>query len=434
MQLVLLGKSYEVAEGSSVGDLLKAQDAENFKKYLAVRLEDGTLCDLFAPIHKSQTAEALTFQDEAGKKVFFHSASHLMAMAVKKLFPSARLAIGPAIENGFYYDFDLDEAFTAEDLLKIEKEMLSLAKKSIRPVRFTLPRQEAIAKMEALGEPYKVELIRDLPEGETLSFYQMDDFVDLCVGPHLPNLSYIKAFKLTQLAGAYWRGSEKNKMLRRIYGTAFPSKEELSAHLERLEDMKRRDHNKIGRDLEFFTTVDYIGQGLPILLPKGAKVIQILERFVEDEEERRGYVRTKTPFMAKRDLYKVSGHWDHYRDGMFVMGNADDEEAEVFALRPMTCPFQFQVYLNRTRSYRDLPMRLGETSTLFRNESSGEMHGLIRVRQFTISEGHIACTPDQVETEFRGCLELAQYLLELLGLDDDVSYRFSKWDENNPDK
>lgn len=434
MELILFGKAYDVPEGSSVGELIKTHYADDFKKYLAIRLQDGSLRDLFAPIDASQKVEPLTFADEAGRKVFFHSASHLMAMAVKKLFPAAKLAIGPATQNGFYYDFDMDEAFTAEDLQKIEKEMQSLAKKSIRPARFTLPRQEAIVKMEQLGEPYKVELINDLPEGEVLSFYQMDDFIDLCVGPHLPNLSYIKAFKLTQLAGAYWRGSEKNKMLRRIYGTAFPTKEELNAHLEHVEEMKRRDHNKIGRDLEYFTTVDYIGQGLPILMPKGAKVIQILERFVEDEEERRGYLLTKTPFLAKRELYKISGHWDHYRDGLFILGDPDDEAAEVFALRPMTCPFQFQVYLNRTRSYRDLPMRLGETSTLFRNESSGEMHGLIRVRQFTISEGHLACTPEQVEAEFRGCVELAQYFLGILGLDEDVSYRFSKWDESNKEK
>ena len=434
MELKLFGKSYEVAEGSSVGDLLKAEYAQDFKKYLAVEWEDGSLHELFAPISKGQSVKPLTFEDEAGRKVFFHSASHLMAMAVKKLFPSAKLAIGPAIENGFYYDFDIEEAFSAEDLRKIEKEMLSLAKKSIRPMRFTLPRSEAIAQMKTLGEPYKVELIEDLPEEEELSFYQMGDFLDLCVGPHVPNLSYIKAFKLIQLAGAYWRGSEKNKMLRRIYGTAFPTKEQLQERLDHLEDLKRRDHNKIGRELEFFTTVDYIGQGLPIMLPKGTKVLQILQRFVEDEEERRGYLRTKTPYLAKRDLYKISGHWDHYRDGMFVLGDSEDEEGEVFALRPMTCPFQFQVYLNRTRSYRDLPMRLGETSPLFRNESSGEMHGLIRVRQFTISEGHIACTPEQVEGEFRACVELAQFMLEALGFQEDVSYRFSKWDENNRDK
>jgi len=434
MELIIFGECRRVPEGSSVGDWLKDNRPDEFKRYLAVRLEDGSVRDLFASIEASQAVTPLTFEDVEGRKVFFHSASHLLAMAVKKLFPEAKLAIGPAIENGFYYDFDREEAFTAEDLQKIEKEMHRLAKKGIRPSRLVLSREDAIARMEALDEPYKTELICDLPEDAPLSFYQMDHFVDLCAGPHVPNVSVIKAMKLTQLAGAYWRGSEKNKMLRRVYGTAFPTREELEAHLERLEEAKRRDHNRIGRELEYFTTVDYIGQGLPILMPKGAKVLQILERFVEDEEERRGYLRTMTPFMAKRDLYKVSGHWDHYRDGMFIMGDGDAEEGEVFALRPMTCPFQFQVYLNRTRSYRDLPMRLGETSTLFRNESSGEMHGLIRVRQFTISEGHIACLPEQVEGEFRGCLELAQYLLDLLGFSEDVSYRFSKWDEHNREK
>ncbi|MEG0493608.1 MAG: threonine--tRNA ligase [Clostridia bacterium] len=434
MILTMFQHDYEVAEHSSVGDLLKAERPEELKQYLAVKLEDGTMVDLFAPQEQGGMVTPVTFADPEGRKVFFHSASHLMAMAVKSLFPQAKLAIGPAIENGFYYDFDIAESFTNEDLQKIEKEMTHLAKKSIRPERFTLPRAEAVALMEQAGEPYKVELINDLPEDEVLSFYRMGDYVDLCVGPHLPNLSYLKAFKLTQVAGAYWRGSEKNKMLRRIYGTAYPTKEELSTYLEYVEDMKRRDHNKIGRDLEYFTTVDYIGQGLPIMLPKGTTVLKLLQRWVEDEEESRGYQQTKTPLMAKRDLYKISGHWDHYRDGMFIMGDPDDEEAEVFALRPMTCPFQFQAYLNRTRSYRDLPMRLSETSTLFRNESSGEMHGLIRVRQFTISEGHLACTPEQVEGEFRGCLDLAQYLLKTLGLDQDVSYRFSKWDENDREK
>ena len=434
MELTIFGKSYEVESGSTAGEILKNEFSENFKQYLAIQLADGKVVDLFAPINESQEVTPLTFADEQGKKVFFHSASHLMAMAVKKLFPEAKLAIGPAIENGFYYDFDIETSFTPEDLKKIEKEMQKIAKKSIRPERSVLPRSEALELMESLQEPYKVELINDLPEDEVLSFYRMGDFIDLCVGPHLPNLSYIKAFKLTQIAGAYWRGSEKNKMLRRIYGTAFPTKDELAQHLEYLEDLKKRDHNKLGRELEYFTTVDYIGQGLPILLPKGTKVITLLQRWVEDEEEKRGYLQTKTPLMAKRDLFKISGHWDHYRDGMFIMGDPDDETAEVFALRPMTCPFQFQAYLNRTRSYRDLPMRLNETSTLFRNESSGEMHGLIRVRQFTISEGHIMCKPDQVEDEFRGCLELAQYLLKSLGLDQDVSYRFSKWDPNNREK
>ncbi|NLO86421.1 MAG: threonine--tRNA ligase [Clostridiales bacterium] len=434
MILTMFGNEYEVAQGSSVGDLLKAERPDELKQFLAVKLADGNMVDLFSPISENMEVTPVTFADPEGRKVFFHSASHLMAMAVKALFPAVKLAIGPAIENGFYYDFDVAEPFTQEDLKKIEKEMTRFAKKSIRPERFTMERASSIKMMEEAGEPYKVELIQDLPEDEVLSFYRMGDFVDLCVGPHLPNLSYLKAFKITQIAGAYWRGSEKNKMLSRLYGTAYPTKDELAAYLEHVEDMKRRDHNKIGRELEYFTTVDYIGQGLPIILPKGTTVMKVLQRWVEDEEERRGYLQTKTPLMAKRDLYKISGHWGHYRDGMFIIGDADDEEAEVFALRPMTCPFQFQAYLNRSRSYRDLPMRLNETSTLFRNESSGEMHGLIRVRQFTISEGHLACMPEQVEEEFRGCLDLAQYMVKTLGLDDDISYRFSKWDENNRDK
>lgn len=434
MKLTVLGKAYEVDKGSSLGDLLKREYPDQFKSYLAAKLENGQVIDLFAPINEDQAVIPMTFADDEGRRVFRHSASHLMAMAVKKLFPGAKLTIGPAIEDGFYYDFDSDEAFTQDDLAKIEKEMQHFAKQSLRPERFTLPRKEALELAEKMGEPYKVELINDLPEDEVLSFYKMGDFVDLCAGPHLPNLSYIKAFKLTQLAGAYWRGSEKNKMLRRIYGTAFPSKDELSAYLEAVEEAKRRDHNKIGRELEYFTTSDVIGQGLPIMLPKGARVIQLLQRFIEDEEQKRGYLLTKTPFMAKRDLYKISGHWGHYRDNMFILGDPDDEKAEVFALRPMTCPFQFQAYLNRTRSYRDLPLRYNETSTLFRNEASGEMHGLIRVRQFTISEGHLACRPDQVEQEFRQCLDLAQYVLRTLGLDKDVSYRFSKWDENDREK
>ena len=434
MELTLLGQSYTVAQDSSAGELLKEVCADNFKQFLAVQLEDGKVIDLFAPISESQTITPLTFEEPEGRRVFFHSTSHLMAMAVKNLFPEAKLAIGPPIENGFYYDFDTEESFSPDDLRKIEKEMQKLAKKSFRPSRYVLSREDALAWADAQNEPYKRILIEDLPEDEILSFYQMGDFVDLCVGPHLPNLNYIKAFKLTHVAGAYWRGSEKNKMLRRIYGTSFPTKEALAAHLEHLEEMKKRDHNRIGRELEYFTTVDYVGQGLPILLPKGTKIIKQLQRWVEDEEEKRGYMQTKTPLMAKSDLYKISGHWDHYRDGMFIMGDENDENSDVFALRPMTCPFQFQVFLNRTRSYRDLPMRLNETSTLFRNEASGEMHGLIRLRQFTISEGHIMCMPQQVEDEFRKSLELAQYLLKGMGLDNDVSYRFSKWDENDREK
>lgn len=375
------------------------------------------------------------FLDPVYKQTFRHTSSHIMAHAVKRLFPSAKLAIGPAIENGFYYDFDYDGTFTAEDLKSIEAEMKKIVKERLDVERFELPRDEARKLMVDKGEIYKVELIDELGEDEVISFYKQGDFVDLCAGPHLPNTNLVKAFKLTQLAGAYWRGSEKNKMLQRIYGTSFPDKDQLKQYLDQLEEAKKRDHNKIGRELGFFTTVDYIGQGLPIMLPKGAKTLQILQRFVEDEEERRGYQITKTPFMAKSDLYKISGHWQHYREGMFIIGdeNKADEE-EVLALRPMTCPFQFQAYLQKTRSYRDLPIRYGETSTLFRNESSGEMHGLIRVRQFTISEGHLVCAPSQLEQEFMNSLDLANYMLKAVGLDDDVSYRFSKWDPDNREK
>lgn len=374
------------------------------------------------------------FTTEEGKSAYRHTTSHILAQAVKRLYPDVKLAIGPAIENGFYYDFDSEMTFTAETLLEIEQEMGKIVKEDLPLERFTLLREEAIQLMEERQEPYKLELIRDLPEDAELSFYKQGEFVDLCAGPHLTSTGRIKAFKLTSTAGAYWRGSEKNKMLKRIYGTAFPKRSELEEYLAQVEEAKRRDHNKLGRELEMFTTVDYIGQGLPILMPKGAKVIQILQRFVEDEEERRGYQLTKTPFMAKRELYKISGHWDHYREGMFIMGDEDDEDAEVFALRPMTCPFQFQVYLAKPRSYKELPMRFNETSTLFRNESSGEMHGLIRVRQFTISEGHIACTPDQLEKEFADCVDLANFMLKTVGLYDDVSYRFSKWDPDNKQK
>ena len=360
-----------------------------------------------------------------------HSASHVMAQAVKRLFPEVKLTIGPAIDTGFYYDFDTEHAFTREDLDAVEAEMKKIAKENLKIERFELPRAEALELMK--DEPYKIELINELPEGETISFYKQGEFTDLCAGPHVKYTSKIKAFKLLSATGAYWRGDEHNKMLTRIYGTAFLSKDELEQHLEALEEAKKRDHNKLGRELELFTTVDYIGQGLPIMLPKGARVIQLLQRFVEDEEQRRGWQLTKTPLMAKSDLYKISGHWDHYQDGMFVMGD-EEKDSEVFALRPMTCPFQYQVFLNRGRSYRDLPMRLAETSTLFRNEASGEMHGLIRVRQFTISEGHLICTPEQLEDEFRGCLELTNYMLATLGLAEDVTYRFSQWDPDNREK
>lgn len=360
-----------------------------------------------------------------------HSASHMLAQAVKRLYPDTKLAIGPAIDDGFYYDFDTEHTFTPEDLEALEKEMKKIAKENLKIERFELPRAEALELMK--DEPYKVELINDLPEDATISFYKQGDFVDLCAGPHVNYTSKVKAYKLLSATGAYWRGNEKNKMLQRIYGTAFLNKADLEAHLEQLEEAKKRDHNKLGRELELFTTVDYIGQGLPIMLPKGARVIQLLQRWVEDEEQKRGWQLTKTPLMAKSDLYKISGHWDHYKDGMFVLGD-EEKDKEVFALRPMTCPFQYQAFLNRGRSYRDLPMRLNETSTLFRNEASGEMHGLIRVRQFTISEGHLMCTPEQLEEEFKGCLELTNYMLTTLGLIEDVSYRFSKWDPDDREK
>ncbi len=360
-----------------------------------------------------------------------HSASHVMAQAVKRLFPDTKLAIGPAIDTGFYYDFDSEHTFTQEDLDKIEVEMKKIAKENLKIERFELPKEEALELMK--DEPYKIELINDLPEGEVISFYKQGEFTDLCAGPHVNYTSKVKAYKLLSATGAYWRGDEHNKMLQRIYGTAFQSKDELNEYLEQREEARKRDHNKLGRELELFTTSDIIGQGLPILLPKGARIIQLLQRYVEDEEQKRGWQLTKTPLMAKSDLYKLSGHWDHYQDGMFVLGD-EEKDKEVFALRPMTCPFQYQAFLNRGRSYRDLPMRLNETSTLFRNEASGEMHGLIRVRQFTISEGHLMCTPEQLEDEFKGCLELAIYMLKTLGLYEDVSYRFSQWDPDNREK
>lgn len=359
-----------------------------------------------------------------------HTASHVLAEAIKRVYKDAKLAIGPSTDSGFYYDFDNIE-ITNEGLRKIENIMKNIISGNAEMKTYVLSKEEALEKMK--DEPYKVELINELPDGEKISFYDNGSFVDMCRGPHVLNLKDIGAVKLISVTGAYWRGSEKNKMLTRIYGTCFKTEAEVEEHLAKLEDAKNRDHNKLGREMEFFTTVDYIGQGLPILLPKGAKVIQLLQRFVEDTEARHGWQLTKTPFMAKSDLYKISGHWDHYKDGMFVLGD-EEKDNEVFALRPMTCPFQYQVYLNRGRSYRDLPMRLNETSTLFRNEASGEMHGLIRVRQFTISEGHLMCTPEQLEGEFKHCLELANYMLKCLGLYEDVSYRFSKWDPDNKEK
>ena len=397
-------------------------------------LVDGKVKDLRTVIDSDCKFEVLTFDDEDGKKAFNHTASHVMAQAVKRLYPNAKLTIGPAIENGFYYDFDIDTHFTQDDLDKIEKEMKAIIKENYPIERFELPVDEAVKLMEEKGEPYKVELINEhAAKGEPISFYKQGEFTELCAGPHLMEMKVIKAFKLTNCTGAYWRGDANNKMLCRVYGIAFPKASMLEDYLNMLEEAKKRDHNKLGRELELFTTVDYIGQGLPILLPKGTKIIQILQRWVEDEEARRGWQLTKTPLMAKSDLYKISGHWDHYKEGMFVLGD-EEKDKEVFALRPMTCPFQYQAYLNKARSYRDLPLRYDETSTLFRNEASGEMHGLIRVRQFTISEGHLMCTPDQLEDEFRSCLELATFMLKTLGLYEDASFRFSQWDPNDRKK
>lgn len=394
---------------------------------------NGKTVDLRTVLEEDCQLNILTANDKDGLAALRHTTSHVLAEAVKNLFPEAKLAIGPSIDTGFYYDFE-HASFTREDLDALEKEMKKIIKKGAKLERFTLPRQEAIKFMEEKGEPYKVELIQDLPEDAEISFYSQGDFVDLCAGPHLMSTKGIKAFKLTSSSGAYWRGDEKNKMLSRIYGTAFAKKEELNTYLEQMEEAKKRDHNKLGREMELFTTVDVIGQGLPLLMPKGVTVVKELQRWIEDLEDNEwGYIRTKTPLMAKSDLYKISGHWDHYKDGMFVLGD-EEKDKEVFALRPMTCPFQYYVYKAGQHSYRELPLRYSETSTLFRNEDSGEMHGLTRVRQFTISEGHLIVRPDQMVQEFKGCLALAKYCLETLGLQEDVTYHLSKWDPENTEK
>ena len=424
----------EYAGGITALDIAKSIGMGLYKAACVCKI-DGEVKDLRTPINEDCALEILTFDEEEGRDAYRHTASHILAQAVKRLFPDAKLAIGPSIENGFYYDFDVPDSFTAEDLEKIEEEMKKIIKENLFIEQFEMTPEDAIKHYENLGEIYKVELIKEhADKGENISFYKQGEFVELCAGPHIPSTGRVKAFKLTSCTGAYWRGSEKNKMLQRIYGTAFSKKEDLEAYLEAVEEAKRRDHNKIGRELGFFTTVDYIGQGLPILMPKGARVIQLLQRWVEDVEQTKGYLLTKTPLMAKRELYKISGHWDHYLDGMFVLGDPQDEEKECLALRPMTCPFQYQVFLNQARSYRDLPMRLGETSTLFRNEDSGEMHGLIRVRQFTISEGHLIIRPDQLEEEFKGCLDLCKYFLGTVGMLENCSFRFSQWDPENTSK
>ena len=423
----------EFEQGTTAADVAKSLGAGLYKAVCACKI-DGVLMDLRTPLNGDCKLELLTFDDEEGKRAFWHTCSHVLAQAVKHLYPNAKLGIGPAVDNGFYYDFDVEKPFTQDDLEAIKKEMKVIVKSGVELERFELAPDEAVKFLAEVGEEYKVELAKEhADKGENISFYKQGDFVDLCAGPHLMNVSALKAFELTACTGAYWRGDATKAQMCRVYGTAFPKASQLEEYLEMMEQAKLRDHNKLGRELELFTTSELIGQGLPILLPKGARIIQLLQRFVEDEEQRRGWLLTKTPYMAKSDLYKVSGHWDHYKDGMFVMGD-EEVDKEVFALRPMTCPFQYQAYLNRGRSYRDLPLRYNETSTLFRNEASGEMHGLIRVRQFTISEGHLMCTPEQLEDEFKNCLELAVYMLKTLGLYEDVSFRFSQWDPEDKEK
>lgn len=423
----------EFDENITPAEIAKSIGMGLYKSVCCARV-DGKVVDLRTPLTSDCRVELLTFDDPDGKKTFWHTASHVLAQAVKRLYPDAKCAIGPAIDNGFYYDFDVKKPFSQDDLEKIKAEMKKIVKSGVELERFELSPDEAIKKLEEMNEPYKVELVKEHADnGEKITFYKQDDFTDLCAGPHLMNVSVLKAVELTNCTGAYWRGDANNAQLCRVYGIAFPKASMLEEHIKMLEEARKRDHNKIGRELELFTTADVIGQGLPILLPKGARVFQLLQRFVEDEEQRRGWLLTKTPYMAKSDLYKISGHWDHYQDGMFILGDPDKDD-EVYALRPMTCPFQYQAYLNRQRSYRDLPLKYNETSTLFRNEASGEMHGLIRVRQFTLSEGHLMCTPEQLEDEFKDCLELAIYMLKTLGLYDDVSYRFSQWDPNDTEK
>ena len=433
MKITLKDGSFKEYEGAMSIIEIAAQISEGLARMACAGEINGEVADLRTVIDYDCELNILTANDERGLRTLRHTTSHVLAEAVKRLYPNAKLAIGPSIDEGFYYDFET-EPFTREDLDKLEAEMKKIIKEGNKLEKFSLPREEAIRFMEERQEPYKVELIKDLPETAEISFYSQGEFTDLCAGPHMMNTKNIKAFKLISSSGAYWRGKSENAMLQRIYGTVFNKKEELAAYLEHLEDIKKRDHNKLGREMEIFTTVDVIGQGLPLLMPKGAKMIQTLQRWIEDEEERRGYLRTKTPLMAKKDLYVISDHWAHYKEGMFVLGDEEKEGSEVFALRPMTCPFQYYVYKQSQKSYRDLPLRYGETSTLFRNEESGEMHGLTRVRQFTISEGHLIVRPEQIEDEFKGCVDLAKYCLKTLGLEDDVTYRMSKWDPNNKGK
>ena len=433
MKLTLLDGSVLELEAPATVKEAAAKISEGLARAALGAKVDGAVRELNYVLEGDHTLEILTFKDEDGRKIYRHTCAHILAQAVKSIFPTCKLAIGPAIENGFYYDIDFTTPITMDDLPRIEAEMKNIIKANYKLERFTLPRAEALKLMRGYKEDYKVQLINDLPEDAEISFYRQGDFTDLCAGPHLPSTGMIKAFKLTSLTGAYWRGNEKNKMLSRIYGTCFEKKSDLNDYLTALEEAKKRDHNKLGRELGIFMTDDNIGQGLPLLMPKGAKIFQIMTRFVEDEEEKRGYLLTKTPYMAKSNLYKISGHWDHYKEGMFIIGDESKDE-EVYALRPMTCPFQYTIYNNGLKSYRDLPLRYGETSTLFRNEASGEMHGLIRIRQFTLSEGHLIVTPEQLEEEFRNVVALEQYMLKCFGLDKDVSYRFSRWDPSDTHK
>ena len=427
------GNTREYQTGIKIIDVAK-DISEGFARVIVGAEVNGEVRELNFELQKDCKISLLKFNDENGADIFRHTSSHILAQAVKRLWPDTKLAIGPAIKDGFYYDFDSEHRFTTEDLEKIESEIKKIVKENIELERYELPRNEAIALMKEKEEDYKVELIESLPEDAVISFYKQGDFIDFCAGPHLQSTKKVKAIKLLSIAGAYWRGNENNKMLQRIYGTSFEKNKDLHNYLNRLEEAKKRDHNKLGRELEIFTTAESVGQGLPLLMPKGAKIIQILQRFVEDEEEKRGYQLTKTPFMAKSDLYKISGHWQHYKESMFVLGDEEKDQDNVLGLRPMTCPFHFMIYKSKLRSYKDLPIRYGETSTLFRNESSGEMHGLIRLRQFTISEGHIICTPKQLADEFKGVVNLVSYMMNILGLSNDIWFRFSKWDPNNKDK
>lgn len=424
------GSVKEFENSLSVLDIAKSI-SEGLARNAYCGILNGKVVDLRTVVTADAELSICTFDSQEGKDTVRHTVSHVLAAAVKRLFPETKLAIGPSIENGFYYDFDKEGAFSSEDVEALEEEMRKIIKENPEIERFELPKDKALELMK--DEPYKVELINDLPEGEIISFYKLGDFTDLCAGPHVMSLKAIKSIKLTRTAGAYWRGDEKNKMLTRIYGTAFLKKSDLDAYLEAVEEAKKRDHNKLGRELKIFTTDEKVGQGLPLLMPKGAKLMQILQRWIEDEEAKRGYVLTKTPYMAKSDLYKVSGHWDHYKDGMFILGD-EENDTEVLALRPMTCPFQFTIYNAEQHSYKDLPIRYGETSTLFRKEASGEMHGLIRVRQFTLAEGHLIVAPEQLEDEFKGVVDLIKYVMTTLGIENDITYRFSKWDPNNKEK